>query len=223
VRRRLLPLLLALPGCAPRSAPIELHAETPDGSRVDVTLTYPAAACPVSMQPGPCYQYLVRLTPNSSFSPTFVVPPAQPRPELSPVAADSLLARLERQLREARLKGDSINREGVDHYLEQASRGGYSTLCALRIAVDTATFGRVSLRFYDREGRSLFQRDSQATGDQALSPGWTDPADEGHKSGNSWIWKGRLSVQALSLDGLQQGATLQARLEPACRSLDLPV
>jgi hypothetical protein len=189
---------------------------------VHVILTYPVSSCPLGALPAPCYEYVVLLTPKGDFSPLYVVPREPPLPALSPMPADTLWAQLVRQIRSARARGDSINREGVDQYLKQASRGAFSTVCALRVALDSTAYGRVSIRFYDATGRSVFRRDSQGGIEQALSPGWTDRADEGHMYRRGWLWKGRLSAQALPIDDIQQGATIRARLEPACRSLQPP-
>jgi hypothetical protein len=213
--------LLILAACRPPTQPIALTATTPDGGLVELSLTYPEASCPLGT-PSPCYRYEVRFAPTNDFSPFYGMPSAPPRPELSPIPPESLRARLNRQLDTARRAGQAINLEGVNRFLARESHGGFVSLCALRMAIEAPAYGRVVLHFYDAAGKSLYRRDPTATEDQALSPGWTDRADEGHQFGGAWYWKGRFAAEALPLEALARGVTLRATLQPACRSSALP-
>ncbi len=174
------------------------------------------------MQPAPCYRYEIQLTPAVAFNPYYKIPDQPPRPQLSPLRPDSLWAQLERLLIKARMARDSINPAGVDQYLAKVSAGAYPSVCALRMAIDPAAYGRVSVWFYDPSGRSRFQRDPGDVTDQALSPGLTDHADDGHKIGDTWKWTGRVPAEALPLSIFKEGSSIRATLEPACRSADLP-
>jgi hypothetical protein len=205
----------------PVQQPDIFEATTPDGSQVQVSLRFPVSSCPTGMA-APCYEYTVRLTPQVPFSPTYVVPSSPPSSSTSPVPADSLLARLERLLRRARLAGDSINKDGVNRYIELTSKGAFSTLCALRMAVEPPAYGRVVIRFIDQDGRSRFQRDPESMEEQTLSPGLTDRADLGVKMGEAWVWQGRFADHVLPIGQVRHGMRIEAWLEPACRSLELP-
>lgn len=214
-------ILALLAACSRHDQPIQLTASTPDGGWVELTLTYPERTCPLGTSP-PCFRYEVRFAPGRDFSPFYSLPSAPPRPELSPVPAESLRARLNRQLAVAQRKGEAINLEGVNHYLARESHGAYLSLCALRMTIEPPAYGRVVLHFYDQAGNSLYRRDPASPQDQALFPGWTDRADEGHQFGGSWYWKGRFAAEALPLAELQRGLRLGATLQPACRSSALP-
>lgn len=205
----------------PPQPPDTFETRTPDGSLVQVTLRFPVEKCPLGTQ-SPCYEYIVKVTPKVPFSPSYIVPPAPPNPSASPVPPDSLLARLERQLRTARMAGDSINRDGVNHYVELNSRGAFTTLCALRMAVDSPAYGRVVVKFIDLNDRSRYQRDPESTEEQTLAPGLTDRADMGVKIGDAWIWKGRFAEWALPIQQVRHGMRIKATLVPACRSVELP-